>query len=327
MKNPNRYGSITKLSGPRRKPYWVREGKTGRQKTIGYTATKEEAIRLLSDYNLEPWVPEGRAVTLANLWENFKKFKGHLFTKGSLSALRTGFNHLKAWHDVPYNEIKVADIQNLIDNMTESVTMRGPIKVLIGHLDKYAAELDILIRPKGEFIRVRTGDYQPKEKHIFTDEEVSEFWSRDDNFSRQVIVLLYTGFRITEAVNLKVSDYDPVERTLKGGIKTEAGKNRLVPVHPKIQSIINDMIAASSSGFIFENLGEKVNYPKFAKTLKAFGHTPHECRHTFRSWLDNAGANKVCIDRLMGHVSETVGERIYTHKTISDLRKAIELLK
>jgi integrase len=87
------------------------------------------------------------------------------------------------------------------------------------------------------------------------------------------------------------------------------------------------MIANSSSGYIFESLGEPINYPKFAKTLKAFGHTPHECRHTFRSWLDNAGANKVCIDRLMGHVSETVGERIYTHKTISDLRKAIELLK
>ena len=56
-------------------------------------------------------------------------------------------------------------------------------------------------------------------------------------------------------------------------------------------------------------------------------HTPHECRHTFRSKLDSAGANKKCIDLLMGHKSKDVGERVYTHKTIEELRQAIELIK
>ncbi len=42
-------------------------------------------------------------------------------------------------------------------------------------------------------------------------------------------------------------------------------------------------------------------------------HTPHECRHTFRSRLDSAGANNVCIDRIMGHKSKETGERVYTH--------------
>lgn len=55
-------------------------------------------------------------------------------------------------------------------------------------------------------------------------------------------------------------------------------------------------------------------------------HTPHECRHTFRSRLDTAGANSVCIDRIMGHASKGTGERIYTHKTIQELKNAIELI-
>ncbi|KAF0193429.1 MAG: Site-specific recombinase XerD, partial [Bacillota bacterium] len=55
-------------------------------------------------------------------------------------------------------------------------------------------------------------------------------------------------------------------------------------------------------------------------------HTPHECRHTFRSRLDSAGANKVCIDLMMGHKSKEVGERVYTHKTIEELKSAIELI-
>ena len=55
-------------------------------------------------------------------------------------------------------------------------------------------------------------------------------------------------------------------------------------------------------------------------------HTPHECRHTFRSRLDSAGANKVCIDLMMGHKSTEVGERVYTHKTIEELANALALV-
>ena len=55
-------------------------------------------------------------------------------------------------------------------------------------------------------------------------------------------------------------------------------------------------------------------------------HTPHECRHTFRSRLDSAGANKVCIDLMMGHKSKETGERVYTHKTIQELKENIELI-
>lgn len=54
--------------------------------------------------------------------------------------------------------------------------------------------------------------------------------------------------------------------------------------------------------------------------------TPHECRHTFRSRLDSAGANKVCIDRIMGHKSKGTGERVYTHKNIEELKMNIELI-
>ena len=56
-------------------------------------------------------------------------------------------------------------------------------------------------------------------------------------------------------------------------------------------------------------------------------HTPHECRHTFRSKLDSAKANKKCIDLMMGHKSKDVGERTYTHKTLQELKDAIELIK
>ena len=55
-------------------------------------------------------------------------------------------------------------------------------------------------------------------------------------------------------------------------------------------------------------------------------HVPHECRHTFRSRLESAGANQKCCDLLMGHASKDVGNRVYNHKSIEELRAAIELL-
>lgn len=55
--------------------------------------------------------------------------------------------------------------------------------------------------------------------------------------------------------------------------------------------------------------------------------TPHECRHTFESVLDSKGANRRCIDLMMGHVSKDVGNRVYNHKTIDELKTAIELFK
>lgn len=129
----------------------------------------------------------------------------------------------------------------------------------------------------------------------------------------------------TETVNLQ-------EWTLTGGTKTAAGKNRLIPIHSKIQSIVQKRFEQSKSGYLFEYNGKKLNQTQYREFWAAImealkmDHTPHECRHTFRSRLDSAGANKVCIDRLMGHKSKGTGERVYTHKNIEELRLNIELI-
>ena len=69
-------------------------------------------------------------------------------------------------------------------------------------------------------------------------------------------------------------------------------------------------------------------YSEWGKLMTSLDmrHTPHECRHTFRSLLDSAGANKRCIDLIMGHKSRDVGERVYTHKTIKELKQAVMLI-
>ena len=55
-------------------------------------------------------------------------------------------------------------------------------------------------------------------------------------------------------------------------------------------------------------------------------HKPHDCRHTFATLMDNAGANKVATQRIMGHASKDITDKVYTHKDIDELLKAIDMI-
>jgi len=112
-----------------------------------------------------------------------------------------------------------------------------------------------------------------------------------------------------------------------GGEKTEAGRDRYVPIHPRIMPLVEEKLAKSHSGALCE-YRTKHNF-RYAwnndRRLNDFSF--HECRHTFRSRLDNADANETCINLLMGHKGNTVGKAVYTHKTIEQLKNTIALLR
>jgi integrase len=56
-------------------------------------------------------------------------------------------------------------------------------------------------------------------------------------------------------------------------------------------------------------------------------HTPHDTRYTTATILDNAGANRVCIKKIMGHSTKDVTDGVYIQKDLSELANAIELIK
>ena len=133
-------------------------------------------------------------------------------------------------------------------------------------------------------------------------------------------------------MKLKLEDIDLENRTIIGGSKTKSGKNRIVPIHDDIFEFVKKRCETNKT-YLVENENNKFYYDSpfyelWSELMKVLGfyHTVHECRHTFRSRLDSAGANKVCIDLMMGHKSKEVGERIYTHKTIEELKKALSLV-
>lgn len=331
MKNPNKYGTVTKLSGNRRKPFIVKEGKSGKQKPIGYTETYEAGLIMLAEYNKTPWDIETNKITLQELFDLWLEKRAVKLGKSNLSSLKSAYKHCNFLVNVKYNQIKSYQMQDCIDSCGCGYSTQGAIKNLWGHLDRFAMELDIITKCCSDLL---TSDPIPETtKTVFTPEEISLLWENKNlQWVDTVLVLLYSGFRISELLDLKIENVDLEIGIMQGGTKTAAGKNRIVPIHSKIFEIVKYRFEHSKSGYLIENNGRKISIASYRvfwvklMNMLNMNHTPHECRHTFRSRLDSVGANKVCIDRIMGHKSKDTGERVYTHKNIDELKLNIELI-
>lgn len=336
MKNPNGYGSVVKLSGNRRRPFVVRKTKGYNDKgypvydVIGYFATRKEGLIALAEYNKNPYNVDAVKITVKELFEKWVQVKLPKLGTSNQHSLKSAFNHLKPIWEMKYREVRSFNMQEIIDNCGKGYSTQGAIKALFHHLDRFALELDIINKAYSDLI---TSDPIPETtKKPFTEDEIQALWKiKDEPFADSVLVLIYSGWRISELLNLKCSDIDIDQMIMKGGTKTASGKNRIVPVHPLIQPLVKCRYAEGNE-YLFSVDGKHIcstkYYEYWNQIMKGLNmtHTPHECRHTFRSRLDSAGANKVCIDMLMGHKSKEVGERVYTHKTVSELREALALV-
>lgn len=232
--------------------------------------------------------------------------------------------------DFNYKDIKAYHMQVCIDQCGYGYATQNAIKNAFYHLDRFALELDQCSHNYSTILT--TEQALESKKEVFSKEKCEILWGNQFSpWVDTILIFLYTGFRISELLDIKKEQVDLENGTITGGKKTKAGKDRIVPIHSKILPIVQQRMNTEGEFFIAhkgKNVSQR-NYRKLWKALmKNFGmaHTPLECRHTFRSLLDSAGANKVCIDRMMGHKSVGTGERVYTHKSIEELRENLELV-
>lgn len=286
---------------------------------------------MLAQFNHNPWDIEADKITLQQLFDLWVEKRAVKLGDSNRASLKSAFKHCAALSNLRYNQIKSYQMQDTIDSCGHGYSTQGAIKNLWGHLDRFALELDIISKCCSDLLT--SAPIPETSKDVFTEEEISRIWENKNlPWVDSVLFLLYTGFRISEMMDLKIENIDLQAGTMVGGTKTAAGKNRLIPIHSKISTIVQRRYEASKDGYLFEFEGKHLNQSRYrdiwAEIMDALHmkHTPHECRHTFRSRLDSAGANKVCIDRLMGHKSKGTGERVYTHKNISELKMNIELI-
>jgi integrase len=182
---------------------------------------------------------------------------------------------------------------------------------------------------------LKLGKYEAKiVKKVFTDEEIRRVkkFSVRHYGGKIVLTFLYTGLRFTELSGLKKSDYNAENQTIKCGIKTKAGRGRILPIHPFLQNFFAEQ-ASGGEPYLFGSGGKPPSENALREIWKgvmnALGldHTPHECRHTFETRMRLAGADEVALDKIIGHKSGHVGRDVYTHFTPEMLHEEIKKLR
>lgn len=330
MKLPNGYGTVAKLSGNRRRPFVIREGQSGKHKVIGYAHTREEGYQILAEYNKEPWDYNLTKLTFKEIYQLWTEKRCYKLGKSNQNSLKSVYKFCHSIENKPYITLKAYHYQDCIDTCERGYATQIALKNLFWHLEKFALELDISSK---NYTKLLTTESIPEtKKTIFTLEERKKIWKHQNTeWIDSLLVFLYSGFRISELLDLKKENIDLKLGTMTGGCKTKAGKDRVVPIHSRIFPFVEERMYTTGE-FLFSLNGKKCTDSQYRciwRHLMAeleMEHTPHECRHTFRSLLDTAGGNSVCIDRLMGHKSGSIGERVYTHKGIDELKQTVELI-
>lgn len=290
-----------------------------RQRYLGYFATLKEARRFLNDYN------EGKVNTdfrtVKDVWEKYKEVTQATKAGITQSTEKSLWKKFKSIENKPFAEVLPYEIQDLMLKQTPS--MAQSFMVLWRNLEKQAILLGIPIKSFGNAIAAP--HVESAEKEVFTEEEIKRLWEQTDQpIVCDALILLYTGLRYSEYATLTADNIK--DEIITCGIKTENGKNRRIPIHPRILPLIEEKLENNPSKRFVE-----VSRPSMCKRWEKneilARHTFHECRHTFRTRLDNCGANRKCMDLLLGHKGEYIGERVYNHKTLEDLKATVYLLE
>lgn len=322
----NGFGHIKHLTGKRRKPYaayppakdYVRS-----KSALGYFATYQEALKCLAEYHHSPY--DSKGMTLKDVYDAWyqDKYEKGSFSDASKRSTRAAFNNLAPLHSLLIKDIKTDTMQEVIDKCP---LKHASIEIMVSVLKqvyRYAMQRDIISRNYAEYIRIKIED--DDEKGVpFTEDEIRLLWNhQDDKGIHLILIMIYTGLRISELTTMTIyAD----KHYMQGGLKTKAGKNRIVPIHPSIEPFINDIKKLTNVNSWRNDVFHPALYKLgIAVSSKATKHTPHDCRHTF-SWLcDKYKVDHLSKMMIMGHSpGKDVESTVYGHRTTEELYKEIK---
>jgi integrase len=340
LRNPNGFGSIYKLSGKRRKPFIVRKtigwDDDGKQlyQTIGYYATRAEAMTALAQFNANPYDIDAAKVTFTEVFAKWSDKKFSKISQSNINGYKAAYKTAEQLHEMKFVDVKTEHLQGVIDDCGKGYDSLRKIRVLFNQLFKYAIEKDVISKDYSAFIEL-PDDESESTRMPFNANEINALWNNVHRmeFIDTILIMIYTGLRPGELLLMKTADIDIEERTMRGGIKTKAGKNRVIPINKKILPLIQERLKLGYEFLVVNYEGNQMRYwnfyeEKWKKIMEQLEmeHKPHDCRHTFATLMDNAEANKVAIKRIMGHASQDITDKVYTHKDIEQLITAVDLI-
>ncbi len=306
------------------------------KKPIGYYKTAAEANIALAEYNKSPYDLDKRKVTFKEVYElAYKDARIDNKSKSSVSGYGAGFKKCMPLWELPIAEIRLAHLQNVID---ENAYMSKPSLANITQVQRlvydYALKNDLADKDYSDFVKIAEHK-ERKDKKPFTREEIQTLWENKEwvfkgarksklegiAAAEILLILIYTGMRIDELLHLKSADVHLAERYITvRGTKTE-NAFRLVPIHKKIIPLLENHIKHCGEYLIVTASGDRIGYqnfhtPVFRDFCKAMEleHTIHETRHTFATYTTKM--DSTLRSYMIGHATNNLTNDVYTHPEV-----------
>ena len=189
----------------------------------------------------------------------------------------------------------------------------------------YADIRDLVEKDYSAHVKINTED---DDEHgvAFTENELERLWKNKDNPTVELLLIMsYSSFRIAEYKTLEVN---LKEKYFRGGMKTAAGKNRIVPIHSGIYDLVRRRIQRDGSLLITSAGSFRKEMYSALESIGIEKHTPHDCRHTFSALCEKYNVNENDRKRMLGHsFGKDITNSVYGHRTVDELRAEIEKIK
>lgn len=373
-KLPHRFGSITELKNRQlRNPFWARvyagRNELGRPilkplKPKAYFATYNEAYEALYEYNKNPYDLEDD-ITVKELYEKWTKEYFKDVDSTYIRTIESAWSYCSALYSMRAKDVRARHIKGVMEDgyrieyrgkkkgekIKASAGTKSRIKSLFNLMFDYALEFEIVQTNYARTFDVskeimKEQEDAKKEHFPFTEKELQKLWDNVDTvkFADWVLIQTYMGWRPQELATLRLDEVDLEKWYMQAGMKTDAGKQRIVPIHSRIRSLVKknyDFAVSINSPYLFNDKGQthagswKVTYDKYAnrfyKVLTALEidatHRPHDPRKTFITRAKRAGMDEYALKEMVGHSIADITESTYTVRDLEWLREDLEKLK
>ena len=280
---------------------------------------------------------------------NLRSFLNYLLvdkglSKNTVKAYEADISSFFQWlgnKDLKYNNLQEDHINQYISFLFQKKMRSSSVNRKISSIKSFYIFLVkrnfVKNSPLNDLVTPKQEKYLPES---MSEAEVDKLLNSPDvsnkieNRDKAMIEMLYaTGMRISELVNLKMTDVDMKRCVVK--VFGKGSKERLVPFGEtaldSLRSYLNEREQSSSKEIFLSNRGKKMTRVAFWQRVKIYlirenlknSISPHTLRHAFATHLLNRGADLRSVQLLLGH-SDLSTTQIYTHiakQRLSDVLK------
>jgi len=268
------------------------------------------------------------------------------YSKHTITAYQNDLNSFQTFCNQEFGEesiaaVNYAQIRNWIVSLVNSKISNRSINRKVSSLKSFYKFLQkikqIEVNPlvKHQALKVLKQVQVPfSEKEIFSVLNAVDNEVDFESVRNKLIVELFysTGMRRNELINIKITDIDDVNETVK--VLGKRNKERYIPLLKSVRESLKKysefrkeieneepyLFLTKNGKKIYDTLVYRVINNYFSAVSSKVKKSPHVIRHSFATHLLNEGADLNAVKELLGH-SSLASTQIYTHSSLGKLKE------